>query len=456
MDYTLYVMAAFWVCFIDLNVAWSADARFAARFPRYPGLLRPPHRASAWPVFLLGCNLGLLILSASLLKALDPQWRSGYGLYFTFLLPWIKAPWLSDLLQYRLAFKVVNYLVIALELAVLPLFLWRRSRKISIALTAAFFLGLIFPFRIDPIGYFGVADCVCLMALTGGLFGRPVRAIELQARPRREPLVTAAVVGAASFFMLFVSVMQHFREFRGQSTGTGVGSLYVRWPLKLSKRGARIESKTLNPLVDSVGSGQASFPPSSPSLSHRLFGLVEQTAARINWHSTRLQVNHVFGTADSRGNYLYRVVLTMNDGSTAEPFAAFRPDMRPGPYSSGVMVPRFMQGSLYAVTYAVNSIAYLHRQPDSDAFNLMARMIQFSKSLLPAVDQSRVVTAQVLVRPILMPLEYAGNVEPWSGSDWIELYAERGGPASGVFQTNIAQYPLDLPFDGGWHVTIDP
>ncbi len=454
IDYSLYMMAALWTCWLDLNVAWSLDGILSRRFSGYPKVFRPPGRALAWPIFLQGCNLGLLIFSAGILKHLDPQWRTGYGLYFTFLLPWIKAPWLAGILVYRQAFRVMNYAVVVLEYSVLPLFLWRRTRPVSVALTAVFFSGLIFPFRIDPIGYVGLTHCICLAALARNSLTKRTHEDLVPKSTSRSVLSASMLVGSSAFLVLMFAVL-HYREFHGRLTNVGGDRVYVRWPLKISPVAEAAEPPSGAPLGSVAASTNAPSVPSTSALRRGL-GIIEGAVTTVNRYSTRLQVNHVFSIADSRGNYLYRALLTLDDGTTREPFRVFREDMRPGPYSSGVLVPRFIQGSMYPVTFAVDEITYNHRVPDDEGRSLMERIIQFSRSMLTDSERARVVTSQVLVRPILMPQVYEGEVEPWSASSWSVLYSAEKPPAAGQFHMDVARYPLSYPVNDGWRVTIAP
>jgi hypothetical protein len=463
IDYSLYLIGALWCCFLDLNVAWSLDRWFARRFTSYPGFFRPPGRSLAWPVFLLGCNLGLLIFSAGMLKHLDPQWHAGYGLYFTFLLPWIKAQRLTPVLNYHQVLRVLNYSVVVVEYSVLPLFLWYRTRLIAVVLAMFFFMGLIFPFRVDPIGYIGVAECICLSALAWNLpLRRPAASSPSPVTAGQMFSILAVVITLV--FLGFVFTEQHVLEFRDRLTDVGGDHLYVRWPLKIV-RTAHSSPLTagsfLNDEQAANAEGIAEIPvrpvlEQRASLLHRAALVVLNQTSAINRHSTRLQVNHVFGIGDSRGNYLYRVVLILDDGLTREPFRVFQEDMGPGPYSSGILVPRFIQGSMYDVTAAVDEITYNHRVPDAEARSLMERAIQFSRSMLTEPDRNRVVGAQVLVRPILMPEVYEGNVAPWSLSSWTVLYDVGNVPDSGRFHMDLETYPLSYALNGDWRVIIAP
>jgi hypothetical protein len=452
IDYSLYLIAAFWGCLLDLNVAWSLDKVLASRLLRYPRMFVPPLRARAWPVFLLGCNLGLLIFSAGVMKHLDPQWRSGDGFYFTFLLPWIKPVWLAPLLGHHRLFQIVNFSVMAIEYSILPLFLWRPTRPLSVLLTAVFFSGLIFPLRIDPIGYVGISHCLCLAALAKNALASNQSAAahnDVAGNPR----AAALIVVAALTFLAGVFGSLHYHEFRNRLTNVGGDRLYVRYPLKIVPvlRGS-------NPLTIEQPPSPASMTPiiDRRGILRRAIDAVDGLATRVNSFSTRLQVNHVFGIADSRGNYLYRVVLTLEDGSVREPFRAFLEDMRAGPYTSGILVPRFIQGSMYDLSFAVDEITFGRRAPNVLYRSLMERLIQFSESRLLESERKRVVAAAVLVRPILMPDQFAGNVEPWKASDWTDLYRWDAVSDRGGFRSNLTPYPLTYPLRDGWRLTIAP
>jgi hypothetical protein len=134
----LYLMVAFWCCFIQLN----------------PG---PGDRCPAWGPVLLGINLGVYFCTAGLNKLVDPLWSNGEGFARFLGLGWIRHPSADWMLQYPSALWFMNWASMAMELSVLPLMLYRRTRLVAALLLAGFFASLIWPFRMDMIGPVGLS-----------------------------------------------------------------------------------------------------------------------------------------------------------------------------------------------------------------------------------------------------------------------------------------------------------
>jgi hypothetical protein len=143
----LYVILAFWTCFMRLNPR-STDAP-----------------APAWPAVLLGINVGVYFFTAGIDKYCDPLWSGGTGLYHALLLPWIRSPGAGWLLDCRWSLILMNYLALAMELTVLPLLFLRSTRRLACLLMFLFFGMLIWPMRLDMIGLVGL--CLTLAVFAG-------------------------------------------------------------------------------------------------------------------------------------------------------------------------------------------------------------------------------------------------------------------------------------------------
>jgi len=139
----LYLIVAFWCCFIQLN----------------------PRKGSpcpAWGPVLLGINFGVYFFTAGLDKAADPLWSSGEGFARFLGLSWIRHPSANWMLQHTEALRFMNWASMGMELSVLPLMLYWRTRLLACCLLAGFFASLIWPFRMDMIGPVGLGATVLI------------------------------------------------------------------------------------------------------------------------------------------------------------------------------------------------------------------------------------------------------------------------------------------------------
>jgi vitamin K-dependent gamma-carboxylase-like protein len=438
IEWALFLIPGLWSCFLETNGALSLDAALARRAAWYPAWLQPA-RAARWPVFLMGLNIGLLLFSAGLMKHLDPLWRRGDGFYFAFLLPWIKPPLLNPLLSSRILMVTINYVVMVAEYVALPLFIFPRTRRLGVFVMAGFFAGLVFPLRVDPIGEFGLSACVALWSSVAPV--RPGPTI-VGSRARR----TAIFAIAAGAFLLIDFAVLHVTQIR--LTWIDGAPYFVRYPLRLVDRSSSVAATTA-PLQRPVTNRP------KPPIRARAAFWATRLISIINTYTVRLQLTTVFSSADSRGVYLYRTVFTLDDGRSAEPVEVFHSDMTPAEYSDSPLTPRFAQCSTYFVTGAVHEIA-LKSGPSPQSEQLMRRLIAFSASRLDPDSAAHARTADILVRPILTPTNFQGNVHPWDAAQWMLLFREDLTTGSSSFASHIPPFPLDYPVQNQWVVQLSP
>jgi hypothetical protein len=144
----LYMMLAFWSCFIQWNPAREAQI-------------------AGWPSILLGINLGVLLCASGIDKCGDYLWQQGYGFYHFLRLNWIRSPSADWMLAHTSTLWLVNYVALIFECGTVLLMFFRRTRLIGTALLAGFFASLIWPFRMDMIGPVGL--CICLTIAAGAV-----------------------------------------------------------------------------------------------------------------------------------------------------------------------------------------------------------------------------------------------------------------------------------------------
>jgi hypothetical protein len=451
LDFRFNQAAAFWMVFMRLNKVWSVDALiFKERMRRAP---QPP----AWPVHFLGLSLGLWMLDAGLLKSADPLWRDGVGFYYSFLLPWVKQPYLNFMLNYPLLLRVINYGTIVLEISVIFLYIFRETRWISIVLAALFFANLIFVLRLDPVGQFGLAWCIALLSVTPfplgindliAKFGW--RAGELSEKVPESSgwlfTLRKSFILFMAAFITYVLVLLHMPY---------LNSLYfnqnkitvVLYPCGLLE--GTMDARETEPFImKRVKAGL--FRLSGP------LRILERPAYFINRITTCFEFNALFGLNHQLGIYLFRVEVEMDDDTRLEPMAVFKEDMTGGAYSYGLFTPRYIQGAMYGISLMCHR---LNMKPgytlSPTEFDLLQRVIGSSIAQLDQ-DQIRHMKRAVLkVRPILVPPRYAGDVKVWDSRGWTDFYVYERATGQYKIQSVPDPYPLRQPLKtirNGWVV----
>jgi hypothetical protein len=274
----LYLIVAFWCCFIQLN----------------------PRRGSpcpAWGPVLLGINFGVYFCTAGFDKLADPLWSNGEGFARFLGLPWIRHPSADWMLEHTEALRFMNWASITMELSVLPLMLYWRTRLLACFLLGGFFASLMWPFRMDMIGPVGLS-AVLLIA-------------------------SAAVTGA-----------------RMQMSGLG-------WILTFYVGFAGVELLTENP------KDLARFIP-YPSLLWRLHNwsvnLYSPSARWLTHNATFFTPKSLFSSQHLTNITAFRVQVKLADGSTVEPVQVFDADRRGGKDTQGWGCTRHFQACMYAIS----------------------------------------------------------------------------------------------------------
>lgn len=446
LDFRFNQAAAFWMLFMRLNKVWSLDAVLSReRVQREPA---PP----AWPVHFLGVTLSLWLLNAGWLKVVDPMWRDGLGFYYVFLLPWVKSASFNFLLDHLFLLKLLNYAAMVFEVSFIFLYCFRRTRFFATVLAVLFFIYLIVPLRVDPVGQFGLVYCLCILSVTP-LPQKLQRALK---RFRRdEPNAEAAeipawhlrlrkylIVGFAVYIIYLFTVF-HVRAMPFYVFRKGLVT-FVGYPFALldgTEKALNKEPRAVRGMkwaVDKV---------------YRPLKAVDAPLFMFNQYTTSLQFNGLFGIDHSIAIFLYRVELEMDDGTRLEPVKVFNEDMTAGPYSDGLFTPRYIQGAMYGVT------GMCHRLTNRPGYtmsawevDLLKRLIGFSMFEAGEERAAHVRRAVLKVRAILVPFDYVGNARTWEARGWTDFYVYE--PASGQYRIeNLPErYPLQIPlktFSGG-------
>ncbi|HEY0376101.1 MAG TPA: HTTM domain-containing protein [Pyrinomonadaceae bacterium] len=447
LDFRFNQAAAFWMLFMRLNKVWSLDAYLSReRIRREPA---PP----AWPVYFLGITLSLWLLNAGWLKVVDPMWRDGLGFYYVFLLPWVKSANFNFLLDHLFVLKLLNYTAMAFEVSFIFLYCFRRTRFIAILLAIGFFIYLICPLRVDPVGQFGLVWCLGILSVTP-LPKKLERAL-VRWRRRDDPNAGAAeipawhlrlrkylIVGFAVYIVYLFAVF-HVRAMPFYVFRKGLVT-FVGYPFALLDGTEKALAKEPRAVRGMKWALDAAYRP---------LKAVDAPLFTLNQYTTSLQFNGLFGIDHSIAIFLYRVELEMDDGTREEPVKVFNEDMTAGPYSDGLFTPRYIQGAMYGVTGMCHRLATRPGYALSAAeVDVLKRLIGFSLFKLGGERAAYVRRAVIKVRPILVPYDYVGNARTWEARGWTDFYVYE--PASGEYRIeNLPErYPLQIPlktFSGG-------
>jgi hypothetical protein len=274
----LYLILAFWCCFVQLN----------------PGKGSP---CPAWAPVLLGINFGVYFFTAGLDKLADPLWSTGQGFGRFLGLSWVRHPSADWMLQHTDALRLMNWASVGMELSVLPLMLYWRTRLAACCLLAAFFASLIWPFRMDMIGPVGLA-AVALIA-SGAMPG--VR------------MCMSGLAWIMTFYVGFagVEVLSDNRSYL--SNNLGVHSLFYRlheWAVSF-------------------------YSPSARWLTH---------------NATFFTPKALFSTQHLENIRAFRVQVQKADGTIVEPVQVFNADRRGGADTQGWGCTRHFQSCMYEIS----------------------------------------------------------------------------------------------------------
>ena len=130
------------------------------------GLREQIKRNQLKAVYLLFIVLAsYLFLGGFCTKLTDEYWQSGLGMWYVLKLPWISSLSDSPILNWKPFMYILNYFTMFTEMSILPLFLFKKTRKVSILLFGSFVFVLLIILNISLIGPMGLAFLVLFMTI---------------------------------------------------------------------------------------------------------------------------------------------------------------------------------------------------------------------------------------------------------------------------------------------------
>jgi hypothetical protein len=375
---------------------------------------RGKSKVPGWPLVLAGLAVGALFLFAGISKTNDPLWRSGWGLYYSFLQPWIKWPAISFLANSREIMLALNMVALVSELAVLPLFVVRKTRDLAILLTFSIFGFFTFILRIDPIGPAGLLISLALFSISSFANGRMGKVAQTKRVSKFSLSKPEARLALLFLILLMINIGFSFFEDKGKLAYPVVIYPFTNKACDY----ARYLSESTEPQNTTV------VPQTSPAVesfldfAKRSFRFARYLYAKykpVSWYSP-FNLQHIFG------RYEYRIQFVTDEGEVIEPIEIFYPDLTNGPRSAGILRPRILQNRMWAIGIMANRLAlYEGYSPNEGEQAMIKALINFSANSVSEDERDHLKEAVILVAPIVLPNEFSGNVALWGSDNWFPL-----------------------------------
>jgi hypothetical protein len=224
----------------------------------------------------------------------DPLWSNGEGFARFLGLSWIRHPSANWMLQHTDALRFMNWASIGMELSVLPLMLYWRTRLLACCLLGGFFASLIWPFRMDMIGPVGLS--AVLLIASGSVPGVRMR--------------LSGLAWIMSFYVGFAGVEVLSASDTYLPNNIGPRALFSRlhdWALGF-------------------------YSPSARWLSH---------------NATFFTPKALFSSQHLTNQNAFRILVKRADGSIVEPVQVFNPDLTGGIDTQGWGCTRHFQAFTY-------------------------------------------------------------------------------------------------------------
>lgn len=420
VECVFYVILSFWFMFTRVDHVWSIRAYWRSR--KNGESDSSESLPKAWPLILLGLNLGALFFTAGYTKWLDPLWRDGLGLYYVLVLPWIRVSAADTLISSKVVIVALNYVAIIFELSFLALWAWKRTRFLAWIQLTTFGLLLTWPFQLGFIGPF----CLCISLLT------------LAALPEFDE-IRAKVAFRLSFLrtvllMILGARTAPARKLTGEQSRSWswwekglVAFLLIHITLgtSLSFRTWYLKSYPMvgYPLTTGdVAWAKDADPAITASIVPQPDPLYQKFYLNYHWflrRSTHIDLMTLFNAHHTVGIYEYRILAKLENGEVVEPVVVFNQDMTPGPESGGLR-PRWMQVRMYSFAYLAHRLSqYPDYEMTENEMKLFRSLTAQCQSIIRKKYHREAQEMTFLVKPIVVPDQFDGAAHPWEKFPWV-------------------------------------
>lgn len=405
-----YLIGAFWIIFFDLgkSTLWHNKSP----------------RPRAFPVFFFYFTLSAYVIFGGFIsKLFCPLWSKGLGFYYVLQLPWIKPHWFHGALDYEWFVYSMNWVALGAEAAMFILFLFRRTRKLSVLMFYGF-AGLLLFLNISNIGTIALSFCVLLLHF----FIRPDKVI-IPPKPLVQRLDRLSRL-RLRFNLPSATEIKMQKVFYAVCLLASLNAVW--WGIVQS-------ADKLVVLYDNFGY------PKAKKVTEKINGPLQAVAhtrlfryaSYFNQHTTRVRYDDLFTYIHLFDVWEYRVVVNYEDGRKEEPVDLFRADFTSGNYSYGYYTSsRWLQANMYRIVGMVNKA-----HADSSVVDPGdVWVLNTIKYVLAKSDGSEVSTVDFFVAPIEMPKGYEGAVWLHNEAKWNKLFTYNVDTEQGKWHTLPQEY----------------
>lgn len=400
----MFNLVSFWVIFAGLDSKYSIYFNFKNKALNC--LLNYRSLPLKWPIVLMSIHLGYTITTAGLSKIQDGVWDHHLGFYYTFIQPWIRSNTFDNLLNYKWLMFAMNWLTIISESIALPLLLFRRTRLIGGINLVLMFALLTYPFRIDPIGPFGIVIGCIVIASSLGYSQAPefVNSGENQLRFRMVKYLNKAGL----FFFISWTFSGFYYDIK-----KNVNSSRLTYPMAGGPF-ERIETKTHGINFPDV----FRLPLLNVLNPEPLIHIVNQSilhAVSPKWFSP-FNYYHFVGRA-------YYKICVEHNGELIEPVKIFNEDgtMNITDYYGNVLQERVLQNRMWVLGLITHKLAA------GITFNFFSgkekKQVMALASFYHEKFKKMGYSGEILIktRYITIPEKFMGNVKPWLEEPWYSI-----------------------------------
>ncbi|MDN5086593.1 HTTM domain-containing protein [Aliarcobacter butzleri] len=432
---TMYLVVSFWMIFMGTDQKLQVfDVKSNSKISKV--LFFKP-KAKFWPVFLMGVNLSFLITTAGISKHFDPIWLEGYGFYYTFLQPWIKVPWMSFLADYEWFMLMMNYIGIAVQILVLPLFLFKKTRLIATGLIVLKFSLLTFPLRVDMIGPLGILIGIFLFFAVKYSKDTQVN-FDFKSKLTNYYLLIVLILFILNFASMIGIAIGEYSE-------NNLKYPKIKYPLSYIDEQEKEVNQTILQFINELPI--IGF--DSINKYRNFFTLLNQP---LGWFSP-------FNTGHFIGRVYYDIGFYDNKGNFIEPINVFNKDgtMNSTNYTNRIMFPRVLQNRMWLLGVLRHKLAnnYSLEVITEKEKEILINFLNFfyEKAKKDVKFDGRL---EIYITDITLPSSFQGDVKPWLNNNPIHLLQYDGKNIILKDKPNTIDLNLDNKFFNNKQIIMKP